>query len=425
MARPNRQSGARRNIPTFERILRVIHQVQARAFEREGQARSLLFREIARQALAAFEREAPVVWTSAYAFPMEFINGLGLLPVDFEIYAGLLSSANQSPHLLEAADSIGLPQDTCTIHRIAVGAASLEQLPKPDLLVSTTHYCDGKAKTNEIMASLYGVDYLLLDMPLERTPQAKAYLEKQLWALFERLCAIAGKPVDEGILAAPVERFNEMTRVLKRINILRKGRPSPLLPNNGGFIFSFMAALLYGTHKAVEIYGTLERNLLQQISSGQTPPERLRFLWLMASPTFSSSLFQFIEERGGRIVMEELSHCYWDELDPSRPISSIADRMLYNHFLGPIERRVRTAIELAMEYEVDAVLNFVHLPCRQSGGALEVLREGLEGRGFRFINIEGDLGDPANFPEDKIIKQLTTYWEILEGGRKREDILTH
>ena len=111
--------------------------------------------------------------------------------------------------------------------------------------------------------------------------------------------------------------------------------------------------------------------------------------------------------------MEELSHCYWDELDERNPIASIADRMLGDTFMGPVERRAGTVSELAGQYRVDAVLNFGHMSCRQSNGALHVVKDRLKKDGIRLINIEADLGDPTNFPADRIRDQLTTFLDIL------------
>jgi len=401
--------------PTFERILRFIHQFQSRVFQEEGSSRSLLFREVSRQGIEAFERRAPVVWTTSYVFPMEFIAALGLIPVDFEIYAGLMSAANQAGPLLGAADRAGIPQDTCTIHRIAMGAALLDQLPRPDILVSTTHYCDGKAKTNEFMAHHYGVEYLLLDMPFQDDPASREYLESQLLGIFRRLCEVAGKEPDEALLVGPIRHFNEMTRCLRRVNRIRQGSPSPPIPNNGGFTLSFMGSLLFGTPQATEVYARLERSFLDAQIAGGIPPESMRFLWLMASPTFDTPIFRFLEERGGRIVMEELSHCYWEESDEKRPIASIARRMLSNTFMGPVMRRAETALMLARRYRVDAALHFGHLPCRQSNGALQVMKDLLESEGIRLINLEADLSDPANFPEGRIMDQLSTFWEILSS----------
>jgi benzoyl-CoA reductase/2-hydroxyglutaryl-CoA dehydratase subunit BcrC/BadD/HgdB len=390
-----------------------------RTFEREGAAWSLLFREISRQGIAAFERQAPVVWTTSYVFPMELIVASGLIPVDFELYAGLMSAANQTASTLRAADRASVPQDTCTIHRIAIGAALLEQLPRPDILVSTSHYCDGKPKTNEFMAGQYGVEYHLLDMPLEDTPAAREYLKSQLWAVFERLCALGGKRPDEGLLVEPIRHFNEMTRCLQSVNRIRMESPSPLLPENRGFTLNFMTSLLYGTPQSTEIYRALERAFVEARDQGTIPPETLRFLWLMASPTHQTGLFSFLEERGGRIVMEELSHCYWQELDERTPIASMAGRMLSNTFMGPAMNRARTAVWLAKQYRVDAALHFGHLPCRQSNGALQIIKDGLEAEGIRLINLEADLSDPTNFPEDRIRDQLRTHWEVLLSNKGR------
>jgi benzoyl-CoA reductase/2-hydroxyglutaryl-CoA dehydratase subunit BcrC/BadD/HgdB len=417
--RRERDAKSSKKAPSFQRVLGVLHQLHARRFERDGAAWDLLFQEITRQGVWAFERKAPVVWTTSYVFPMEMIAGLGLIPVDFELYAGLMSSAKLAPATLRAADRVSLPQDSCTVHRMAVGASVLDLLPRPDILVSTTHYCDGKARTNEFMAQRYGTEYLLLDMPFEETPAARTYLESQLRQVFRRLCEVAGREADESVLKSSIRHFNEMTRHLRRLNDMRAESPSPLIQDNRGVTFGFMTTLLYGTPHAAEVYRRLAEQSSRDREGGTIPPESLRFLWLMASPSFETPIFSLLEERGGRIVAEELSHCYWMDLDERTPIRSMARRMLSNSFMGPVERRAQTAVALARRYRVDAALHFGHLPCRQANGALQVVKDRLEAAGFRFINLEADLNDPTNFPTERIQDQLLTHLDVLRSRVKR------
>ena len=416
--RRTRDSKTARKTLSFQRVLRVLHQFHGRRFEKEGAAWDLLFREVIGQGIQAFEREAPVVWTTSYVFPMEMIAGLGMIPVDFEIYAGLMSNANLSAQTLRAADRVSLPQDSCTVHRMALGAALLDLLPHPDILVSTTHYCDGKARTNEFMARHYGVDYLLLDMPFEDTPEAQAYLESQLRQIFRRLCELAGQEADESILKAPIRHFNEMTRHMRQVDDLRMESPSPVIPQNGGLTYGFITSLLYGTPYATEVYRRLAQEFLRDRERGTIPPESFRFVWLMASPSFQTPIFSLLEERGARIVAGEMSHCYWTELDEGAPIASMARRMFSNTFMGPVARRARTAVELARNYRADALLHFGHLPCRQANGALQVIKDHLEAEGFRLINLEADLNDPTNFPAERIKDQLLTHLDVLQSRRR-------
>lgn len=399
---------------SLELIMKFIYRYQASTFKKEGSAWSFLFREVSRITLDAFERKAPVVWTTAYVFPMEMIWALGLIPVDFEILAGFLSAAYQSAPMLRASDKFGLSQDTCTVHRIAVGAAMSDQLPKPDLIISTTHYCDGKAKTNEIMAKKFGVDYLLVDMPMEQTEEARSYLKEQLKSIFERLCELAKRPCTEEILSEALNSFNEMSQHMRKANEIRKSTPCPFLPNNGGFILNFVGTMLHGSSMGVRLYELLESQWRRELQEEKFPKERFRLLWLMASPTFQAPIFQWLEEKGARVVMEELSHCYWKDMDPSRPLDSIVDRMLSNTFMGKAERRAKQAVKLAKDYRVDLAIHFGHLPCRQANGALQLLRDALEEEGIRLIQLEGDLADPTGWDDVRMKNHISAHLEILQ-----------
>ena len=124
-------------------------------------ARAMLYRSLAKLGLSAFEPGAKVVWTTGYCFPMAFYWPFGVVPFDFE-YAGLyLAAAGRSSEILSASNNLGYPVDTCSAHRTAVGAEALGFFPHADLLISTTHFCDGKPKCNEVFQEKYDVPFPL------------------------------------------------------------------------------------------------------------------------------------------------------------------------------------------------------------------------------------------------------------------------
>jgi benzoyl-CoA reductase/2-hydroxyglutaryl-CoA dehydratase subunit BcrC/BadD/HgdB len=389
-----------------------MHYYNNKKYNQEPTSWHLLFREIGKLGLEAYRSDRKVIWTTAYAFPLELLRPLELVPIDFELHAGLFSSFGFTDQALRAADRIGVPMDSCTVHRVAAGATTLNRLPKPDFLVSTTHYCDGKPKTNELIQDLYGVEYFLVDVPQKKDEPARRYLEDQLRHAYQKLCDIAGVSYDEERLIEPVRHLNETTRLLRQVEALRQQRPSPYLPENRGFSLTFFAKLLYGTAELNDVYRLLIQEL-ENTGKGVDKNERYRFLWLMASPTYPQNIFETLESYGIRIVAEEMGLVYWKELDEIDPLGSMATRMLDNPFLGSIQQRIDLMKQTIRKFEVDGVVHFCHIPCRQANVALWLLKEAAEEMGVRFINLEADITDPSSFSPEKTKSQIMANMEIL------------
>ena len=396
-------------------VFEYIFDHYSKKWDEQPSAWALLMKEVAGQVLRAYEPDTRVVWTSSYAFPLEMFRPLGLIPFDFELMAGLLTAGGLAEKAFSLSERLGLPGDTCSAHRIALGATFGDMFPQPDLLVSTTHLCDGKAKCNDYMADHYGIDYLLLDVPSCPDQTSLKYLEGQLQAIFKSLCDLAGHPDDEGMLLEPMARFNEMTTHFKRASGLRRQRPSPALPRNRGFNISFFSTLLFGTQDSVKVMEMFANELEEMSQEEVAGEERFRLLWLMASPSYRNNIFETLESFGARIVVEEFCRAFVEPLDQENPFYSMALRILRNPLNGPIEMRVQALEGLISDYEVDAAVNFCHLPCRQSNGAIIAIRDFLREKGLPLINLEGDLNDKSTFSPKKTRDYIHSNIEILEA----------
>lgn len=389
----------------------------SKKWEEQPSAWALLMKEVAQQALRAYEPTTKVVWTSSYAFPMEMFRPLGLIPFDFELMAGLLTAGGMGEKALALSEKLGLPMDTCSAHRIAMGATFGEMYPKPDLLVTTTHLCDGKAKCNEYMADHYGIDYVLLDVPSSQDDGSLEYVGSQLQGIFKTLCDFAKHECDEQMLFEPISAFNEMTEHLKRANRIRRQRPSPGLPRNRGFNILFFSTLLFGTQDSVKIMEMFADELEEMIREDEGSEERFRLLWLMASPSYRNNVFETLESFGARIVVEEFGHPFWEPLDEKAPFRSFAKRIFQNPLNGSTDKRIESLDHLIRDYEVDGAVNFCHLACRQSNGAIYAIRDFLKEKGIHLMNIEADLNDKSTFSPKRVRDYIHSCMEILEAKK--------
>lgn len=377
-------------------------------------SRAMLYREVGRNGLAAFDPETKVVWTTCYCIPMVLYWPFEVVPFDFE-YAGLhLSADGMAPECLGASNRLGYAVDTCSAHRMALGAEELGLLPNADLLISTTHFCDGKPKCNEIFKEKYKVPFYLIDIPLERDEGAIDYVEGQLRRVFAALCELTGKTDDESLLIEPIRNFNHVLILMEEVVRLRQQKPAPYLPGNRGFTMGMVGAMLYGRPELIDIYKQYVKELRDAPrKGGPDGGERYRLLWLLANPTYPNNVFDTFKAFGARIVVEEFNFEFMHPLSEEKPLRSIAEWILHSRFIRPVEERVEAILKWVEDFQIDAVVSFTHLPCRQANGALYWIKKRLNEKGVVFMDLEADICDASTFSPNRIRAAIENYFQMM------------
>ena len=84
-------------------------------------------------------------------------------------------------------------------------------------------------------------------------------------------------------------------------------------------------------------------------------------IWIQNRIQFKTDLLDILEENfGANIVIDELSHIWWEPMDESQPLRSLVNRMITHHIVGPLERRLEVITQLAQEYKIDGAINPAH-----------------------------------------------------------------
>jgi benzoyl-CoA reductase/2-hydroxyglutaryl-CoA dehydratase subunit BcrC/BadD/HgdB len=132
-------------------------------------------------------------------------------------------------------------------------------------------------------------------------------------------------------------------------------------------------------------------------------------------PYFHTDLMAWLEdELGAIIVFEEASNVWWKPLDESMPLRALADKMLSMYHNGPLERRLETTLNCVREFKAQGVVQFHHWGCRQSTGALQVMRDVLKREGIPFLQIDGDCIDETNLQLGPLRTRIQGFLEMLD-----------
>ncbi|HHV62571.1 MAG TPA: 2-hydroxyacyl-CoA dehydratase [Firmicutes bacterium] len=386
-------------------------------------------RAFGRGSVSGLGRRRPVVWTSAFA-PTELIYALDLVPFSPEIASAAIASIDLSGRMLNIAEEHWYARDSCSFHRCAMGAALQGYLPRPDALIATSHLCDGAPKLFDNLAQTFGAGFYLLDTPwMASGGDAVTYYAGQLEALAYALARRFNRRVDMKRLARAIEFSNEARYYAIKVNELKRLKPCPVL---GAEVLNFVAALFwgFGTREVARIYRRLYEEVLARVEvrakahakiraktragENRGAPEKYRLLWLHLKPFYPNGLWRKIElELGARIVFDEFSHIYWDEMDPGRPFESLARKALSHFGYGQIERRIDAVLQAVEEYSIDGVIHFSHWGCRQATGGVWAIKEALKARGIPMLVLDGDCVDGRNYSEGQLMTRIEGFIEML------------
>jgi benzoyl-CoA reductase/2-hydroxyglutaryl-CoA dehydratase subunit BcrC/BadD/HgdB len=370
------------------------------------------FLELAARAYA--DRSTPVVWTNLFV-PCELIYGLGLVPFYPETWAGLAATLGLSHIGVEGAEALGYPVDLCTFNRAAAGLRNAGLYPRADAYVATSNLCDVTGQMLASFAHAEGRPFALLDVPQSQDEAAVTYLAAQLGELVDRWTAEAGVPYDPERLRGAIRLSNQARDLALEVMALREAHPAPL---RGSSMMGELGNLssLFGHPAGVAYYRTLRDYIQERI--GRAEPEqanqKVRLYWMHLGPHYETDFLPHLEDDLGAVIaFEEFSTVWWEGLDEEEPLRSLARKMLSHPLNGTVERRVDMALRHVGRYDCAGAVQFSHWGCRQTSGALRVVRDRLRREGIPLLVLDGDCVDPVNLQLGPLRTRVEAFVEML------------
>ncbi len=397
-------------------MLEAMEQQTAVARREKGSAMALWLNEWARLVLRAYEAGSKVVYVSAYAFPMEILAAFDVVPFDFELTSGLIGAMEMAVPTMQEAESRGYSLDVCAFHRTALGASYLKELPKPEILITTSYYCDGKVKTNEILGMLHGREALLLQVPAAVTKESVRYVATQLRDIASRMGEVIGQDLDEERLKAAVRSSNRARQSQKVMLELLKHRPAPW-GGNQLISFSINSLLFTGTDVKERLNDAFVLEMQRRIEDRKLRPEQHRIYWFAWIPTYRCNVFDILRDNEVSIPLCETFRIYWDEVDEEHPFEGLALKCLRNPFVGPGTRRTEGLDQIMDDYHLEGAILFATPACKQANAAYALLRDAAARCGRPFLMLDMDIGDPRNYSAGQTTTRLEAFVELLEQRR--------
>jgi len=387
-------------------------------FQRRPRAWLMYTIQLTSTLLKAFEEDAKVVWTTYYSFPMELLAAFNVVPFDFEIACNLLPGADPkcSVDIMTKAEARGYSLDLCSFHRLALGSYFQGYFPRADLLLSTSHFCDGKTKTNQILAQYYGKEAIMLDIPNELSKESVAYVSGQLQTIACKLEEVSAHKLDFDRLRECVRASNRARIAYGRLGELFKTKPFPW---DGARLcnLSIIGNMFAGTPFQEQLYLKIIEECEQRMAEGTVLPEEFRILWLAWFPAQRTNINEIFRKNKVSIVMSELARVYWDELDEANPFEGMALRCLKNPYVGPIEQRLNGVNRLLDQYAVDGAIHFSTTACRHANASFRLIKDAVAKRDIPFLVLDGDMSDERSYSVEKTRFLLESFIELMAARK--------
>jgi benzoyl-CoA reductase/2-hydroxyglutaryl-CoA dehydratase subunit BcrC/BadD/HgdB len=292
----------------------------------------------------------------------------------------------------------------------------LGYMPRADLLLSSSYFCDGKAKTNKTLADRYGKEAISLDIPNKISRESVDYVAAQLRRITGKLAEVTGQKFDLERLRECIRVSNRARRAYGQLADLQKVSPFPYIgvPVINMSIFGNMLA---GKEIQEQIYLDIVEESRKKIMEGKLTAEKYRVLWLAWFPVQPTNISQIFRKNGVTIVMGELARNYWGQMDESLPFESLALWSLKNPYVGTIEQRLKGINEIIDEYNLDGVVHFSTDACRHSCAAQKLIGDVMKERNIPYLVLDGDMSDKRKYSPERTEMLLENFIGIMAARK--------
>jgi benzoyl-CoA reductase/2-hydroxyglutaryl-CoA dehydratase subunit BcrC/BadD/HgdB len=297
-----------------------------------------------------------------------------------------------------------------------MGCQLLGYMPHADILLSSSYFCDGKARLNQILAGYHDRDVITLDVPNKIDKESIDYVASQLRYIAGRLEAVCGHKLDPERLRNCIRALNRGRAAYARLAEIQRSSPFPW---NGINVLNMciFGNMMNGRPIQEQLYDELVEECRAKLDSGTLPPEKFRIFWLAWYPPQPTNINSILRKNSVSIVMGEQARVYWDEMDERKPFESMALRCMQNPYVGAMEQRLANILNIVDEYNPDGVIHFSVDACRHSSAGQRLIRDALEKRGIPFMVLDGDMSDKRKYSAERTQFILENFIEVMAARK--------
>ena len=349
--------------------------------------------------------------------PTEPLQAAGLYPYSVETISAYITGTKCEQAFLEHARQAGTADTECSYHRVFMGTLESGLMPLPKLEVYTNLACDGNLITFPHIHEKYGVPAFLIDVPYEKSEVAVADVTRQLREMAVFVEDTTGRTVDADELrelmvrekkAAELTRHAVVSGAHKRLPADMSTEMFPALINH----------VIPGSEQCLRYAELLDEDMAAAPES-----DGIRLVWMHLIPNMQPAVNKTLSftDRVHFTYVDVTGDVFLQPIDPDKPYESMARRMVYSPYNGPVAGRVKQALDAAEATDADGIVLFTQWGCKGTIGAAPLIKKRLEAAGYPCLILDGDGCDQTNASDGQTATRLNAFLEMLEARRELQE----
>ena len=353
----------------------------------------------------AYQHHSKVAFTGEQ-FPNELLYALNIVSLNLESLAALFSSSNCIMDCIKMSDESYLSRDICSNVRSSFGVAASNYYPKPDLILASSHPCDGLIKLSYFMSKLYNCNYHMLDIPNFINENSVDYLARQLKRLVEEVVKEFNIPFDEDKFREVVRYSNEAKKYfLKTLELCQEAN----LPHISKETFGLIVSNLWGSKELVSVCKIFYDEAFKE--SQKAHAMKKRALWIGQVPFYSNELIAYLENTLELFYLGACDGVHAVLIDENDPWASMAKRSI-QYMWEPVRMR-KELMEVCQKFKIEGVILLNAWGCRNLLGVNQMLRDAVRDMNLRFLTIDVDYMDKDKFAFSQVKNRVDAFLEII------------
>jgi benzoyl-CoA reductase/2-hydroxyglutaryl-CoA dehydratase subunit BcrC/BadD/HgdB len=363
-----------------------------------------------------------VAWITVFT-PVELLHALDVYPIAPEHFGAMCSARGFILDYLEEAERGGYSENLCSYSRCSLGyvlSGMKGLMPRPDILITFRNSCDVYVKWWQSLHMHLGTPLFVGEAPYVLTLDdldnyVLDYVVKQLEQLVEMAEEKFGLKFDMEKLVEIVKLSDKASELWLETLKLRRSRPCPLGGRDSASDI-FPLVVMQGTKEAVKFYEELLREVKEKVSreEGVIENERFRLLFDGIWLWHAFDLIKYFEDKGAVFVYEPYSEAWAYRLDASKPLESIARKILAMGLNVDIDLRIERFLESIKEFQIDGAVLFSNRSCK-TWSTPQLVTADILNKNFNvpYLLFEADMADPRQYAEAQIKNRIDAFLEVL------------
>ncbi|WP_428868226.1 2-hydroxyacyl-CoA dehydratase [Clostridium sediminicola] len=138
--------------------------------------------------------------------PCEPLAAMGIIPYSLEGLSSYITGTNMHGGCLEECKKKGFPETLCSYHRVYIGAAERQLMPKPPFIIYSNLACDANQITFKYLAEKFSIPSFYIDVPYNQNHESVLYVALQLRKMVNFIETCTGQKMSEEAFAKAMKR---------------------------------------------------------------------------------------------------------------------------------------------------------------------------------------------------------------------------